>query len=241
MRPAAPSVLGLLVLLTAFPGAAGGEAPPEGASGERRWLPEACVVLLDGEPSESTGGDLGEGSAEARWNRLYRSGIDAIQDGDLAAAEIDFCRALAAARAFAPADIRFAETLDELGLVNYLIGDDEGAEAMQGAAAAEMLLALGPPAEDLAAAAAESCRSSVAIYMTRLGWIFERQGRREEIRPLMQQPYRVLERGYLPTDSLLGRLDGLISRYLLREDFAAADRLSALRERLHESAARDPR
>ena len=101
---------------------------------------------------------------------------------------------------------------------------------MQGAAAAEMLLALGPPSADLAETAEQDCRSSVATYMVRLGWIFERQGRGGEIDSLLKEPYLILERGYVPIDSVLRRLDWLISQYLLAEDFAAADWLSALRD-----------
>ena len=148
---------------------------------------------------------------------------------DLEAAERHFCTALELAASFGPRDIRFAETLDELGLVSFLRGDYESAEAMQGAAVAEMLLAMGPPTEDLACTAERSCRSSVATYMVRLGWIFDRQGRGGEIDLLMREPHRILERGYVPYDSLLDRLDGLIAQYLLIEDFAAADRLSSLR------------
>lgn len=69
----------------------------------------------------------------------------------------------------------------------------------------------------------------MATYMARLGWIFERQGRREEIDLLMREPHRILEWGYIPLESVLARLDWLISRYLLAEDFAAADRLTSLR------------
>ena len=193
------------------------------------WLPESCVLALEVEPPQLSGeADLD--SDEARWNRSYRDGIDAIQAQDLAAAEISFCRALAAASEFAPGDIRFAETLDELGLVNFMSGDYAGAEAMQGAAVAEMLLALGPPTADLATAAEKSCRSSLATYMVRFGWVLDRQGRGDEIDLLMREPHRILERGYIPWDSLVSRLDGLITQYLLLEDFAAADRLSALRE-----------
>jgi hypothetical protein len=219
----------LLGTVVAIAGAALGEVPEIGpASVERRWLPEACTLALEGEGASSSSVDLEE-SDEARWNRFYRRGIEALRSEALEAAEISYCRALEAARSFGPRDVRFAETLDELGLVSYLRGDDEGAEAMQGAAVAEMLLALGPPTEDLVATAETSCRSSVATYMVRLGWVFDRQGRGGEIDPLLWQPYLILGKGYVPSDSLFGRLDWLISQYLLIEDFAAADWLRSLR------------
>lgn len=232
MRPSIFSSLGLLMLLSASAASAqrslhkGPEAlefhPP------RAWLPDACVLTLDVERALADDGGVEE-SDEARWNDAYRLGIAAISNRDLEAAEMHFCGALEFAGSFGLRDIRFAETLDELGLVSYLRGDDENAEAMQGAAVAEMLLAVGPPTADLAAAAEKSCRSSVATYMVRLGWIFDRQGRRGEIDLLLRKPDRILERGYVPYDSVRGRLDWLIAQYLLIEDFAAADRLSSLR------------
>ncbi len=91
-----------------------------------------------------------------------------------------------------------------------------------------MLLALGPPEGDLVAAAEKSCRSSVATYTVRLGWIFGRQGRSEAIDVLLQEPYCVFGAGYVPFEALTGRLDGLISQYMLIENYSAADWLSAL-------------
>ncbi len=198
-------------------------------SSAQRWLPQTCVLTLDVERAVQDGVEDPDETNEARWNRFYRLGIDAIGNRDLEQARIDFCQALAATVSFGPRDIRFAETLDELGLVAFMSEDYETSEAMQGAAVAEMLLALGPPAENLCETAKKSCKSSVASYMTRLGWIFERQGRGGDIEPLMNQPHLILEKGYVPYDSLRERLDWLIGRYLLDEDFAAADRLSTLR------------
>ncbi len=222
------SSLGLLALLAAGGSIADGprEAP---AGGARSWLPEACVLPLDVEGILAGGEEVAE-SDDARWNRCYRRGMADFGNEDLEAARVSFCLALEAAASFGPRDYRFAETLDELGLVGYLAGDYAFSEAMQGAATAEMLLALGPPAEDLATAAGKSCKSSVATYMTRLGWIFERQGRGAEIEILVREPFRVLERGYVPLDSVRGRVDWLIAQYLLAEDFAAADWLSALKD-----------
>lgn len=195
-----------------------------------RWLPEACLLVMGVERALPVADDRGGESDEARWNRLYRLGIEALGVEDLATAELRYCQALDAAASFGPRDVRFAETLDELGLVRYSRGDYDGAEAMQGAAVAEMLLAVGPPEGDVVELAAKSCHSSVATYLTRLGWVYDRQGRGDEIAPLLEAPHRILAKGYVPAESLRARLDWLISRYLLIEDFATADWLSALRE-----------
>ena len=225
------SLILLATLLAASPSIA--QVPREASTNDcegQRWLPEACILAL-GERCVRPEADaeVGEGS-DARWNHYYRLGVEAIHVKDLEGAEISFCHALVAAASFGPRDMRFAETLDELGLVRFLGGDYEGSEAMQGAAVAEMLLALGPPAEDLCETAGKSCESSVGTYLTRLGWIFDRQGREGELEPLLRQPHRILARGYVPADSVRPRLDWLIGRYLLREDFATADWLTALRD-----------
>ncbi|MEM8931279.1 MAG: hypothetical protein AAGE94_08890, partial [Acidobacteriota bacterium] len=110
-------------------------------------------------------------------------------------------------------------------------GDFEASESMQGAAASMMLLAAGPPEDtDLREAARKSCKSSLANYVVRLGWIYDRQGRAEAIEPLIEQPYRLLALGYLPDAVVLERLDWLISRYLLDEDYAAARTLRSWRQ-----------
>jgi hypothetical protein len=207
-----------------------GEASPgEPAPG---WLPETCRPLL--ELAAARGENGGDEAPDARWNRQYRRGWTAFEARDLETAERSLCQALDAARFFGPRDPRFAETLDELGLVGYLRGDDALAEAMQGAAAGEILLALGPPADDLTAVQPDLCRSSVATYLTRLGWIFDRQGRTGRIEAFQRRPYLVLDGGYIPPDALAGRLDWLISQYLLIEDIAAADWLTELRRRVEE-------
>ncbi len=228
MRTLRLSSLALLTLLATVASTAGEPQAAVGDSGGR-WLPDACVLALDVE-GILAGGEEAAASDEARWNRFYRRGMDDFGREDLEAARVSFCLALEAAASFGPRDYRFAETLDELGLVEYLSEDYAASEAMQGAATAEMLLAVGPPAEDLAEAARKSCKSSVATYMTRLGWIFERQGRGAEIEFLMREPYRILGRGYVPFDSMQDRFDWLVGQYLLAEDFAAADWLSALRD-----------
>lgn len=216
-----------MVGLSASPAAVGEELP-----GERGpdWLPEACRPVL--ELAAAGAEDGADPSPEARWNRHYRQGWAAFQAQDLDSAERSLCQALDAARRFGPRDLRFAETLDELGLLHYLRGDDARAEAMQGAAAGEILLALGPPAGDLTPERIDLGRSSVAIYLTRLGWIWERQGRTGRIEAFRRKPYLVLGEGYIPPDSVSRRLDWLISRYLLMEDVSAADWLTELRLRL---------
>jgi hypothetical protein len=220
------TVLGLLCLVASVT-----PADAEAAAGSPgRWLPEGCRPLL--ELAAAAGEAATSEDAETRWNRLYRLGYDAIDSGDLETAERSFCQALEAARAFGERGLRFAETLDELGLLNYLRGDTDQAEAMQGAAAAEILLALGPPADDLLEEERDRCRSSVATYVARLGQVLERQGRADLIPKLERAPYLVLGRGYVPAESLEPRLEWLISRYLLAEDMAAADWLTALRKRL---------
>jgi hypothetical protein len=72
----------------------------------------------------------------------------------------------------------------------------------------------------------------VATYVARLRQVLERQGRADLIPKLERAPYLVLGRGYVPAESLEPRLEWLISRYLLAEDMAAADWLTALRKRL---------
>jgi hypothetical protein len=230
------TLLALLCLVASVaPAATYGAVAATEAPG--RWLPESCQPRLE---LAAAAGDVGASEdAETRWNRHYRRGYEAIESGDLETAELSLCQALEAARAYGARDLRFAETLDELGLLNFLRGDDARAEAMQGAAASEILLALGPPADDLIEEERDLCRSSVATYVARLGQVLERQGRAELIAKLERAPYLVLDRGYVPAPALEPRLEWLISRYLLAEDMAAADWLTALRERLRAELARD--
>ena len=218
------------ILFAAVSAASGQHEKAGDSSMEGRWLPEVCITTLEVERASAAEGTDRQESNEARWNRFYRLGIDAFGARDLEPAWAQFCLALDAARSFGPRDIRFAETLDELGLVAFLQEDFAASEAMQGAAAAEMLLAVGPPAGDMTEEAKKSCESSVATYMTRLGWIFERQGKEGELDALMDRPYMILARGYVPFGRVSNRLDWLISRYLLAENFTAADWLASLRD-----------
>jgi len=204
-----------------------------GASGNVSlgWVPRGCrhpgALSLEAEDPER--------SAEARWNEHYLAAIEALETEDLDFAHLHFCAALSAARAFGPRDWRFAETLDELGLVAYLSSDFELAETMQGAAVAEMLFALGPDAVEVGSAypGRRGRLSSVTIYAARLNMLYGLLGRDDLAAETERTPYRVLERGYIPLDAATaGRLDWLISQYLLAEHFAAAEWLSDLRSEI---------
>ena len=106
------------------------------AESPSRWLPDHCLTHVDAD-------------TPARWNDAYNRGFRAIQAGEYFTAESEMCRALLAAREFDARDWRFAETLDELGLIAFEARNFELAEQMQGAAIAEMLLAVGPAGEPL--------------------------------------------------------------------------------------------
>lgn len=215
----------LPALFVALPLAA--DSPGSESEASARWLPEACLHaaldLTDVEEAPEV-----DESADARWNWHYRQAREAFTARDSTQAEAHLCSALSVARGFDRGDLRFAETLDELGLVGWLRRDYAFAEAAQGAAVAEILLALGPPADDLTREERDLCRSSLSTYLTRLGWILNRQGRAEEVEALRQRPYRVLGMGYVPAEAIEDRLTWLVSRYLLIEDLEAADWLTDL-------------
>ena len=201
------------------------------SSAQERWVPSDCEQAASLQ-AEWEAHERREESPDARWNRHYREAFGALDEDDLLQAERSFCAALVAARGFGPRDWRFAETLDELGLVAYLRGDLPQAEAMQGAATAEMLLALGPRGEEqlVRKPGRESCRSSVATYADRLVLVLDESGRSELALQVGRAPFKALEWGYLPLDTrLAGRLDWLISEYLLAENLVAADTLAELR------------
>lgn len=208
--------------------------PARAAETPGRAIPDGCR-RVEKPPLEASGS---ERSADARWNEHYLAAIEAFTEEDFAYAHRHFCAALSAAKAFGPRDWRFAETLDELGLVAFLSADFELAEAMQGAAVAEMLLALGPDAAEVASPspARRGRLSSVSIYVGRLNFLYGKLGRNSLAAETRSKPYRILARGYLPLDPTLAhRLDWLISRYLLAEDFAASEWLSALRSEILDS------
>jgi hypothetical protein len=192
-----------------------------------RWVPQRCHELVGEPPDES-------------WNEPYDRGFRAIQREDFQEAEQEMCQALLLAREFEPRDWRFAETLDELGHVAFALRDFLLAEQFQGAAIAEMLLAVGPGGEPFAdtkpsdrSPIRSDCRSGIHSYTTRLGWIHNETQGRIAIDKLQDEPWRIFSAGYLPLDrELAERLDWLISRYLLEEDIKAADALRELQRRI---------
>ena len=202
----------------------GGTAP---AGGPTRSLPEHCAA------------HVGAGS-DADWGESYRRGLGAIAREDFALAEREMCAALAAVRDAPARDWRFAETLDELGLIAFSLRDYELAERVQGAAIAEMLLAVGPrgePFDDRApsdqAPIRPDCRSGIGSYTTRLGWIHERVAGPLTAAELGRAPWRVFAAGYVPLDErLASRLDWLVAQYLLEENLTATDELGELQRRI---------
>ena len=206
---------------------------PTLADSPQRWAPEHCLDYID---AEGPAGD----AAEETWNDSYRRGFRAIERGEYDVAEREMCRALFAARGFGPRDWRFAETLDELGLIAFQLRDFQVAERMQGAAIAEMLLAAGPhgePLDDLGESGRSvirpDCASGVRVYTDRLGWVFERSPGRTTTEAIRSEPWSVFAVGYVPLDArLASRLDWLVSQYLLEENLDAADALTALRREI---------
>lgn len=204
---------------------------PGAADSPERWVPDHCL----NDQAASVGGD-----PKPRWNDAYREGFRAIERGDYHAAQEQMCRALLAARESGPRDWRFAETLDELGLIAFELGDLDRAERMQGAAIAEMLLAVGPHGEPIgeheashAAAIRKDCRSGIRVYTTRLGWILERVPGRTTTAELLEAPWRIFAAEYVPLDAgLARRLDWLVSQYLLQEDLEAAEALTELQQEI---------
>ncbi len=204
---------------------------PYVADSPRRWAPEHCLEYRQSPAA---------GNADERWNDSYQRGFRAIERGEYDVAEAEMCRALFAAREFEARDWRFAETLDELGLIAFQLRDFDLAERVQGAAIAEMLLAAGPQGEPLSdhdgsngAVIRPDCRSGIRVYTTRLGWIHERVPGRATVAELQSEPWRIFAAGYLPLDANLAhRLDWLVSQYLLQEDLAAAEALTELQREI---------
>lgn len=196
-----------------------------------RWAPEHCLEYRQA-PAV--------GDADKLWNDSYQRGFRAIERGEYDVAEAEMCRALLAAREFGARDWRFAETLDELGLIAFQLRDFDLAELVQGAAIAEMLLAAGPQGEPLSghdglngAVIRPDCRSGIRVYTTRLGWIHERVLARATVAELQSEPWRIFAAGYLPLDANLARrLNWLVSQYLLQEDLAAAEALTELQREI---------
>ncbi len=215
-------------------------AAPAIADTPRRPFPDHCLAHVPGTEGGATPEAPPEDDADRLWNTSYREGFRAIEAGDYPTAEREMCRALFAAGQFGPRDWRFAETLDELGLIAFQFGELERAEQMQGAAVAEMLLAVGPSGEpphrldaSQGAVMGSECGSGVRVYTERLGWVFERLPGNRSVEELHQAPWRVFSAGYLPLDAdLARRLEWLISRYLLLENLAAAETLTGLQREI---------
>lgn len=203
---------------------------PTLADSPQRWTPEHCHDY------PATKAATGK-NAVKRWNDSYRRGFRAVQRGEYDVAEREMCGALTAAREFGPRDWRFAETLDELGLIAFELRDFELAERMQGAAIAEMLLAVGPhgePQEELGKSGRSvirpDCASGVRAYTDRLDWIHERSPGLTTTDAIRSEPWGIFRAGYIPLDAgLARRMDWLVSQYLLEENMDAADALDALR------------
>jgi len=158
---------------------------------------------------------------ERAWNRHYRTGFEAIEKGDLDLAEQELCDALVAARSFEARDWRFAETLDELGLVAYQRGDYEASAAAQGAAVVEMLLAKGPAAPE------------VELYASRLALPLAKLEKSTLAASIQEAPHRALEQGFVPLDARLAdRLDWVVAEYLRLENMDAAREVGELIESL---------
>lgn len=118
------------------------------------------------------------------WYAHHHDGWLAIRAGDYAQAQQHLTEALRYAEHFDSVDRRLSETFDDLGLVYYQLGKDFEAEQMQGRAVTELLLAKGARDSDL------------PIFITRLGYIYQRQGRPSEITLIKEQPYMIFEQGY---------------------------------------------
>ncbi len=220
-------ILIVLVLIGALLGGPTLADPPQ------RWTPEHCHEY----PAMKA---PARDDAAKHWNDSYRRGFRAIERGEYDVAEREMCGALIAAREFGPRDWRFAETLDELGLIAFQLRDFELAERMQGAAIAEMLLAVGPhgePQEELGESRRSvirpDCASGVRAYTDRLGWIYERSPGLTTTEAIRSEPWGIFAVGYIPLDGgLASRLNWLVSQYLLEENLDAADTLTALREEI---------
>ncbi len=182
-----------------------------------RSITPACQTLIDYQ--EETLPPSTE-SSQASWNKHYRNGHTAIINGDLSLAEQEMCAALNQAKNFAERDWRFAETLDELGLIHFMLGQFNQSEKAQGAAVAELLLAAGPTTMR------QTRTRKVSIFIERLGRVYAEQERNDLTEKLRNNPYKIYEMGYIPLDSNLARrLGWLVSEYLGLENLNASNEL----------------
>lgn len=151
------------------------------------------------------------------WHVSHQDGWEAINRKNYRLAEKHLLLALQHAEDFESTDRRLAETLDDLGLVYFQLGNDYLAEQMQGRAATELLLTRGPSDPD------------IALFLTRLGYIFNRRGDPQSIEPLKEQPFTIFELSYTSHDEKLAvRLDALIYEYERAGQDQAAEYLSNL-------------
>ncbi len=185
-----------------------------------RSITPSCQTLMDYQQEISPPSTE---SSEASWNKHYRDGHSAIINGDLSLAEQQMCAALNQAKNFAERDWRFAETLDELGLIHFMLGQFNQSEKAQGAAVAELLLAAGPTTMR------QTSTRKVSIFIERLGRVYAKQERSDLIEKLRNNPYKIYEMGYIPLDSdLARRLGWLVSEYLGLENLTASNELLQL-------------
>lgn len=192
-----PSVRAACLISAMLFGTAAAAAPP-------RAVPTECAADDAAAPA----------NPEHAWNEHYQAGFEAIENGDLERAHANICAALLDAAGFEPRDWRFAETLDELGLIDYLRGDDDGCIAAQAGAIAEMLLAKGPRAAE------------VELYAARLAYPLTRASRDTQAKSVAAAPYRVFTQGLVPVShETARRLEWLVAEYLRIEDMAVAREL----------------
>lgn len=174
------------------------------AAAPRRPVPAECGADAAAAPA----------NPERAWHEHFRAGFEAIETGALDQAHAEICAALLAAAGFEPRDWRFAETLDELGLIDYLLGDDDASAAAQASAVAEMLLAKGPRAAE------------VELYAARLAYPLARAGRDAQAKSLAAAPHGVFTQGLVPVSpETARRLDWLVAEYLRIEEVAIAREL----------------
>ena len=147
-----------------------------------------------------------------QWLEHYRGGWAAIEEQDFLEAETRLRRALAAAQTFKDLDRRYAETLDDLGLVYVKLGNFQMAEKMQGRAVGELMLSAGP------------WDRRIGLFIDRLGSIYQQLGKQDAIEALKEKPYLIFEKDYiLPNARLAKRLDGLMADYRIAQNQTAAN------------------
>ncbi len=189
----------------------------------RSITPSCQSLIAYQQPAVSLSTEL----SEASWNKHYIVGHSSIINGDYSLAEQEMCLALVHAKNFAERDWRFAETLDELGLIHFMLGQFDESEKAQGAAVAELLLAAGPTTMW------QTSTRKVSMFIERLSRVYAKQGRSDLTVKLKNNPYKIYEMGYIPLDSdLARRLGWLVSEYLGLENLTASNDLLKLIEEI---------